>query len=146
MVGKDCAKFHDFRELLDRKDIDAVTIAVPDHWHTLIAIDALRKGKHVYCEKPLTLTIAEGIALTKVARETGKTFQVGSQQRSDPNFRLACEGGPQRPDRQGEDGRGAGRSEPAEEVQARAASQGARLELLARPGARDRLHPRALSL
>src|SRR5262249_47200805 len=63
MIGPDCAKFKDFRELLDRKDINAVTIAVPDHWHTLIAIDALRKGKDVYCEKPLTLTIAEGKAL-----------------------------------------------------------------------------------
>jgi predicted dehydrogenase len=91
MIGPDCAKFKDFRELLDRKDINAVTIAVPDHWHTLIAIDALRKGKDVYCEKPLTLTIAEGKALVKVAKETGRVFQVGSQQRSDHRFRLACE-------------------------------------------------------
>jgi predicted dehydrogenase len=91
MIGPDCAKFKDFRELLDRKDINAVTIAVPDHWHALIAIDALRKGKDVYCEKPLTLTIAEGKALVKVAQQTGRVFQVGSQQRSDRRFRLACE-------------------------------------------------------
>jgi predicted dehydrogenase len=83
--------YKDFRELLDRKDINAITIATPEHWHTLVAIDALRKGKDVYCEKPLTLTIAEGQALAKVAKETGRIFQVGSQQRSDGRFRLACE-------------------------------------------------------
>ncbi len=89
--GFECAKYKDFRQLLDNKDINAVTIAVPDHWHTIIAIDALRKGKDVYLEKPMTLTIAEGKALLKVAKETGRVFQVGSQQRSDARFRLACE-------------------------------------------------------
>jgi predicted dehydrogenase len=89
--GFECAKYKDFRQFLDNKDINAVTIAVPDHWHTIIAIDALRKGKDVYLEKPMTLTIAEGKALLKVAKETGRVFQVGSQQRSDPRFRLACE-------------------------------------------------------
>jgi predicted dehydrogenase len=89
--GMEAKAYEDFRALLDRKDIDAVTIATPDHWHTLIAIDALRKGKDVYCEKPLTLTIDEGKALVKVARETDRVFQVGSQQRSDARFRLACE-------------------------------------------------------
>jgi predicted dehydrogenase len=85
------AGYKDYREMLDRKDIDAVLIAVPDQWHTLIAIDALRKKKDVYCEKPLTLTVAEGQALLKVAKGTDRVFQVGSQQRSDARFRLACE-------------------------------------------------------
>src|SRR5262249_34214664 len=89
---KQITRYKDFRELLDRKDIHAVVIGTPDHWHTLIAIDAMRKGKDVYCEKPLTLTIAEGKALTKVAKETARIFQVGTQQRSQGSqWRLACE-------------------------------------------------------
>jgi predicted dehydrogenase len=95
MMSKDGftnAKGHkDYRELLDNKEIQAVTIATPDHWHALVAVEALRKGKDVYCEKPLTLTIAEGQYLVKIAKETGRVFQVGSQQRSDSRFRLACE-------------------------------------------------------
>jgi len=80
--------YEDYRNLLDRKDVDVVTIAVPDHWHTKIAIDALRAGKDVYCEKPLTLTIDEGKKLRRVARETGRVFQVGTQQRSSPDLFL----------------------------------------------------------
>lgn len=89
--GPDCKGYKDFRELLARKDIDAVVIGTPDHWHAAISIAAMKAGKDVYCEKPLTLTIDEGKKLVKVWRETKRVFQVGSQQRSDRRFRLACE-------------------------------------------------------
>src|SRR5262245_28741563 len=91
--GRDVEKFEDFRKLLDRGDINAVVIATPDHWHTLIALEALRKGKDIYCEKPMTLTIAEGQVLVKAVKKAERIFQVGSQQRSEYGgmFRLACE-------------------------------------------------------
>ncbi len=78
-----CEIYNDYEDLLAREDIDAVTIGTPDHWHAKIAIDAMRAGKHVYCEKPLSLTVREGQQVCKVATETGKTFQVGTQQRSE---------------------------------------------------------------
>ena len=78
-----CETYKNYEDVLARDDVDAVTIGTPDHWHAKIAIDALRAGKHVYCEKPLTLTIREGQQIIKVAEETGKTFQVGTQQRSE---------------------------------------------------------------
>ncbi len=81
--------FYDFRRLLDRKDIDAVVIATPDHWHSIMAIQAMEAGKDIYCEKPLTLFIAEGRRMVNVARQYGSVFQVGSQQRSDWRFRQA---------------------------------------------------------
>jgi predicted dehydrogenase len=84
-------QYGDFRELLDRKDIEAVTIVTPDHWHALVALEAMKRGKDIYCEKPLTLTIAEGQAVVKRARSTKPVFQTGSQQRSDHRFRMACE-------------------------------------------------------
>lgn len=81
--GKSVEIFQDYRKLLERKDIEAVTIGTPDHWHVKIAIDAMRAGKHVYCEKPLSLTVDEGRQLLKVAKETGKVVQIGTQQRSE---------------------------------------------------------------
>ena len=73
----------DYRHVLENKDVDIVTIGTPDHWHSKIAIDAMRAGKDVYCEKPLTLTIDEGIKICDVVKETGRVFQVGTQQRSE---------------------------------------------------------------
>jgi predicted dehydrogenase len=75
--------YKDYRKILDRKDIDAVMIATPDHWHTKIAVEAMYAGKDVYCEKPLTLTIAEGKLIEKVVSETGRVFQVGTMQRTE---------------------------------------------------------------
>ncbi len=83
--------YDDYREMLERKDLDVVTIGTPDHWHTAIAVAACRAGKDIYCEKPLTLTVDEGKLLCRVVRETGRVVQVGSWQRSDHRFRLACE-------------------------------------------------------
>lgn len=83
--------FEDYREMLERKDVDVVTIGTPDHWHTKMVIDACRAGKDVYCEKPLTLTIDEGKQLCRVVKETGRIVQVGSWQRSDHRFRQAVE-------------------------------------------------------
>jgi myo-inositol 2-dehydrogenase/D-chiro-inositol 1-dehydrogenase len=75
--------YEDYRKLLERSDIEAVTIGTPDHWHTEIALAALEAGKHVYCEKPLTLTIDEGKQLVAMVKKTGKVMQVGTQQRGD---------------------------------------------------------------
>jgi predicted dehydrogenase len=86
-----CDAYNDHRELLSRADIDAVVIATPDHWHAIQAIDACKAGKDVYCEKPLTLTIREAKLLIDVARKCDRVFQTGSQQRSDREFRVACE-------------------------------------------------------
>jgi predicted dehydrogenase len=88
---KGCAAYNDFRELLARKDIDAVVIATPDHWHTIPAIEACKAGKDIYCEKPLTLTIHEAKLLIDAVRKYNRVFQTGSQQRSEGGFRLACE-------------------------------------------------------
>jgi len=89
--GRPCAAYGDYRKLLEDKSIDAVLIATPDHWHTLPAIHACEAGKDVYCEKPLTLTIAEGIALRKAVRQYKRVLQTGSQQRSETKFLKACE-------------------------------------------------------
>lgn len=83
--------YGDYRKMLERKDIDVITIGTPDHWHTAMVIDACRAGKDVYIEKPLTLTVDEGKLMARVVRETGRVVQVGSWQRSDHRFRLAIE-------------------------------------------------------
>ncbi len=80
--------YGDYRKILERKDIDAVMIATPDHWHTKIAVEAMLAGKDVYCEKPLTKTIAEGKLIEKVVKETGRVFQVGTMQRTESELRF----------------------------------------------------------
>ena len=87
----DAKEFSDFREVMQQEDIHAVICGTVDHWHTLISMAAMRAGKDVYCEKPLTLTIDEGKRLVKTMRDTKRILQTGSQQRSDRKFRLACE-------------------------------------------------------
>jgi predicted dehydrogenase len=89
--GRPCLAFADYRKLLDDKSIDAVLISTPDHWHALPMIDACAAGKDVYCEKPLSLTVAEGKAMVEAARKYKRIVQTGSQQRSDDGFRLTCE-------------------------------------------------------
>lgn len=86
--GKKPDAYKDYRKVLDRKDIDAVLIATPDHWHTKIAVEAMLAGKDVYCEKPLTLTIDEGKLIEKVVKETGRVFQVGTMQRTESEQRF----------------------------------------------------------
>src|SRR5688572_20888904 len=80
-----------YRELIANKDVDAVVISTPDHWHALIAIEAVRGGKDVYLQKPASLTISEGRALSNAVHQTGRIFQIGSQQRSSPQFKYAAE-------------------------------------------------------
>src|SRR5690349_20616474 len=88
---KGCATHHDFRELIGRKDIDAVVIATPDHWHAFIAITAANAGKDIYCEKPLCESIRESQAMIRAVRKNNVVFQTGSMQRSSREFRTACE-------------------------------------------------------
>lgn len=83
--------YDEYTQLLERSEIDAVVIATPDHWHAVQAIDALNANKDVYCEKPLTHRIAEGIALVRTVERTGKILQTGNMQRSWESFRRACE-------------------------------------------------------
>jgi len=81
----------DYRELLDRKDVDAVIIATPDHWHAIQTVHACQAGKDVYVEKPTCRTIQEGQAMVNAARYYGRVVQVGAQGRSNPNAHAACE-------------------------------------------------------
>jgi predicted dehydrogenase len=86
-----CASYGDYRRMLDDKEVDAVIIATPDHWHALQTVHACEAGKDVYVEKPLTLVVDEGRVMVQVARKHKRIVQTGSQQRSDDRFRLACE-------------------------------------------------------
>ncbi|MBN2315579.1 MAG: Gfo/Idh/MocA family oxidoreductase [Sedimentisphaerales bacterium] len=83
--------YADFRELLERDDIDAVICGTVDHWHTLVAMATMKAGKDIYCEKPLTLTIDEGKRLVEVQKQTKRVLQTGTQQRSSIYFRMACD-------------------------------------------------------
>ncbi|MCX7427857.1 MAG: Gfo/Idh/MocA family oxidoreductase [Planctomycetia bacterium] len=86
--GGKCEIHGDYRKILDRKDVDAITCGTPDHWHVKISIDAMRAGKDVYCEKPLTLTMEESKQIQDAVKATGKVFQVGTQQRSEHEDRF----------------------------------------------------------
>ncbi len=87
----DCKTYHDFRELIARDDIDAVSIATPDHWHAIPAILAAKSGKDVYGEKPLSHNFAEGQSMVKAMKRYNRIWQTGSWQRSRANFHFACE-------------------------------------------------------
>jgi len=89
--GSGCGGYGDFREVCGRDDIDAVVIATPDHWHSLIAIEAAKNGKHMYHEKPIGWSFRAGQKVRETIQRTGVVFQFGTQQRSDREFRFACE-------------------------------------------------------
>ena len=91
LFGKGCETYQDFRHLCARKDIDAVVVATPDHWHALACLEAIRSGKDVYGEKPVTHLFGEGQVLYREVAKHKRIFQVGSQQRSNPFFRKAVE-------------------------------------------------------
>lgn len=83
--------YDDYKKLISRKDIDAVVVATPDHWHAKICIDAMKAGKDIYCEKPMAHTVYEGRKMVEAARKYGRVFQTGNMQRSWKDFRTACE-------------------------------------------------------
>jgi len=89
--NQDCKAYADYRELCARKDIDAVMIATPDHWHCLPAVEAARNKKDIFCEKPLAKTIAEQQAMVKAVQQNQRIWQTGSWQRSQQNFHKAAE-------------------------------------------------------
>ena len=89
LLGGPVAQYTDFRRLLDRRDVDAVVVATPDHWHALMTMMACAAGKDVYVEKPLTLFVREGRWMVEVARRYRRVVQVGTQQRSGPHYQQA---------------------------------------------------------
>ena len=88
---KGCKTYEDFRELLEKEDVDAVNVSAPDHWHAHMAIYCARKGKHIYGQKPLAVTVEQGRRMADEVAKAGVTWQTGSQQRSDLYFRMAAE-------------------------------------------------------
>jgi predicted dehydrogenase len=90
-VFKGCTAYADFRDVLARRDIDAVAIITPDHWHAVMTVLAAKAGKDIYCQKPLTLTLAEGRDMIAAVRQHGRILQTGSQYRSNAMMRHACE-------------------------------------------------------
>ncbi len=88
---KDCATYNDFREVLARRDIDTVLIATPDLWHAIISIEAAKVGKDIYCEKPISLTIAQGRAVADTMKRLGTVYQSGTQRRSIASFRFGVD-------------------------------------------------------
>ena len=89
--NKDCSGYNDFREILGRNDLDTVLIATPDHWQAILAIQAAKAGKDIYCEKPISLTIAEGRAVADTIKRYGTVYQSGTQRRSNACFRFAVD-------------------------------------------------------
>jgi predicted dehydrogenase len=89
--NQDCGRYRDFRELLDRPDIDAVLIATGPNWHCTAAVHAAKAGKDMYCEKPCTKNISQSLILAETMRRTGVVFQAGTQRRNLPHFAFACE-------------------------------------------------------
>jgi hypothetical protein len=89
--NQSCLMIKDFRELLDRPDIDAVLIATGPNWHATMAMHAAKAGKDMYCEKPVTKNIAQSLILAETMRRTGRVFQAGTQRRNLPHFAFACE-------------------------------------------------------
>lgn len=88
---KSAKGYEDFREVIENKDIDVVEVVTPDHWHAIPVMMAAAAGKHIYCQKPLSLTVEEGRAMSDAVKKYGVTFQTGSQQRSSHHFRRVCE-------------------------------------------------------
>ena len=89
--NKDCSAYNDFRKILVRDDLDTVLIATPDHWHAILAIEAAKAGKDIYCEKPISLTIAEGRAVADTIKRYGTVYQSGTQRRSNACFHFAVD-------------------------------------------------------
>jgi predicted dehydrogenase len=88
---KGCEAYNEYERVMERKDIDAVIVATPDHWHAMVSLAAMKSGKDVYVQKPMTLTIREGRLMSDTAKQYGAILEVGSQQRSERGFRKACE-------------------------------------------------------